>query len=226
MDLIEELITERLEHAPAPRSEERAPLRLVALWMIAAAALFEALYAGANAVTSLHQLRVPIAFAWEHGIPFAPGWVVAYWSLWPMVLLAPALLPTKAGIQRLVWAIVLETALAAVLFVLIPAETAYAPETVSGGWRPAYELTQTVSMSHNLFPSLHVAFAVTFATTYARGRGLFAKVGFGAWAALIAASTLLLHLHHVVDLLGGALLAWAVTTYARVPRWAFDWGRP
>jgi membrane-associated phospholipid phosphatase len=208
-----------LVNAALPR--QRLPLRALLPYALAlevgAAVVFEVIYASANAVTSLHEIRLPVAFAWESAMPLIPAWVLAYWSLWPLVLLAPFVLGTKEQMRHLAGLVVLETAAAAVVFILYPATLAYPAAESLGAWQDAYALTAKISMQHNLFPSLHVAFAVTCALVYSRATNAALAAAFGLWAGLIAASTLLLHLHHVADVVGGAVLAWVAVRYFRVP---------
>ena len=74
----------------------------------------------------------------------------------------------------------------------------------------AFAFADQLNLRYNLVPSLHVAFAAICALAYARARGAAAALVFGTWAAAIAASTVLLHQHHLVDVATGlALAAWA-----------------
>ena len=62
--------------------------------------------------------------------------------------------------------------------------------------------------TYNLAPSLHVALSVAciaMYTSYAERRG---TIALWLWACAIAASTMLLHQHHVVDVVTGWTLGW------------------
>jgi membrane-associated phospholipid phosphatase len=56
-------------------------------------------------------------------------------------------------------------------------------------------------------------------TVYARRAGLPGKMLLWLWAGVIAASTLLLHQHYLLDVLTGAALGWAGAR-AVYDRWA------
>ena len=65
-----------------------------------------------------------------------------------------------------------------------------------------------MALSHNWFPSLHVALSTTAVLVLWRawGRVPWGMIG---WAAAISLSTLFVHQHHLADIAGGVLLAWA-----------------
>ena len=60
---------------------------------------------------------------------------------------------------------------------------------------------------HNLFPSLHIVLCLIVAETYARHTRGVVRLLFSAWFVLIGVSTLLTWQHHLIDLLGGIVLA-------------------
>jgi membrane-associated phospholipid phosphatase len=66
-----------------------------------------------------------------------------------------------------------------------------------------------VARPHNLLPSLHVALSVVCVHVYARHAGTAGKALLWLWAGAVAASTLLLHQHYLLDVLSGAALGWA-----------------
>ena len=69
----------------------------------------------------------------------------------------------------------------------------------------------------NLFPSLHAALWLLLLEVYARQlHGLVRLVVLG-WFALIGLSPMLTHQHHMIDILGGLLLALGCRFFISLP---------
>ncbi len=179
--------------------------------------LFCLVYGLGDLVTGLHRWRLPVALPFELGLPFVPAWSWAYLSLYPLFACAPLVLVRGEQLRALARAVELAILVAGPCFLLWPAEPAWPPPRVTGGpHAAAFALADLLNLRYNLVPSLHVAFAATCALAYARARGAAAALVFGSWAAAIAASTVLLHQHHLVDVATGlALAAWAERRAAR-----------
>jgi membrane-associated phospholipid phosphatase len=100
----------------------------------------------------------------------------------------------------------------------------YVPETVSSllyvHWPEAYLLTGSMNANSNVFPSLHVSFAVTAALLARRTRSdlpLWWPVAAG-FAASVAVATVYLGIHWLTDAVAGAVLGAAcVRVAARDP---------
>jgi membrane-associated phospholipid phosphatase len=74
-----------------------------------------------------------------------------------------------------------------------------------------------MNLDYNLFPSLHVGMATLSATFYSKWSKRPAALFFWLWAAAFAASTLLTRQHYIADVLGGALLGYAIGRPYAVP---------
>ena len=177
--------------------------------------LFVVVYAGADFVTRIHTLRVPVHFDLELAIPFVPAATALYSSVYLMFLLTPFVLRTAAEVDGAARAVAVQILVGGAAFLVLPAEPAYAPAEVDlGAWRWLFAAADTVNLTHNMVPSLHVAFATTFALLFAaRSRGAV-RAALVLWGAAVAVSTLLTHQHHVADVVTGSLLA--VATLGRV----------
>jgi membrane-associated phospholipid phosphatase len=180
-------------------------LRAVSL-QLGVGACWVVLFHGADWLNGLHDWRVPVHFDLELSIPLLPAWTLVYSSLYLMFGLAPFILRERATIDALAFALLFETAAAALVFVLLPSQTAFAPVATAelGSWAMAFETADSMNGNTNCFPSLHVAFATSCAVAFGR-RG--AAPQFGLWASAIALSTLFTHQHHIVDVAGGMVLA-------------------
>jgi membrane-associated phospholipid phosphatase len=171
--------------------------------------LFALAYGLGDLVTGLHRWRLPVALPFELGLPFVPSLAWAYLSLYPLFACAPLVLRRREELEALAAAVRRAILVAGPCFLLLPAEPAWPPPAPAslGPHAAAFHLADQLNLRYNLVPSLHVAFAVACALSYARARGAAAALVFGTWALLIAASTVLLHQHHLVDVATGAALA-------------------
>jgi membrane-associated phospholipid phosphatase len=108
------------------------------------------------------------------------------------------------------------TLVAGVCFLLLPAEPAFpADESRQHGevLGALFALARRVALHYNMVPSLHVAMSAVCVAAFAGRAGRFGKVLLWSWAGVIAASTLLTHQHHLVDVVTGFALAWCGTHF-------------
>jgi hypothetical protein len=136
-----------------------------------------------------------------------------------MLLAAPFVLRSLAGILPLFAALMLETVVAAVCFMLLPVDPPAIDCCEPGIAGAFFHVADVLNLERNDFPSLHVAFAFTLAAAFAPRAGRTGTVMLYAWAVVTAVSTLLTRQHNVLDVAGGmtlAAIAWPV---------AGKWGR-
>jgi membrane-associated phospholipid phosphatase len=172
---------------------------------VAITILWVVVYGGADLITGRTQ-RYRVHFNWELDIPFVPATVLAYLSLNVLFLLTPFVLRDRRALDAFGLALAGEIVVAGLCFLIFPAELAFDPSEDAGRWTSMLNVARTVAMRYNLVPSLHVAMAVLSVAAFAtRGNDLVRGL-LWAWALAIAASTLLTHQHHVVDVIAGWLL--------------------
>lgn len=170
-------------------------------------ALFLLLYNLCNAYAAGSGRLRQWYWDWELAIPRLDWAILPYWSIDLLFALAPFLCTRRGELRALAGRLVLSMLLAGACFVAWPLEPAFARTPAEGVWGPLFAAIHAFDRPHNLFPSLHIAFAGILLLIYHRhvpGRWRWPLHG---WFALIVASTVLVHQHHVVDLIGGALLA-------------------
>lgn len=187
---------------PQPRAFRRA-LALSAVF----AALFALVYGGADRLTALHGVRWRLDLPGELALPFLAPLSVVYLSMNLLLGLAPWVLRREEEFRALFWTLTAELFTAGVFFVVFPIALMFPPPEATGFWAPFFRTADALNLDHNLFPSLHVAFACTTAAAFGAGRGPKGRRLLGLWSAAVAASTVLTHQHHVADVLGGWALA-------------------
>jgi len=181
----------------------------------------ELIYGGADYVTGLRTLRVPVHFQWELAIPFVPAMTVFYLSIMPMFWIGPFILRTRREVIAFTACLALVTLCAGIIFLLVPARLAYPKPDVPARWVWLYHVADVLNMNYNLLPSLHVTFAILCVDIYSRRAGTFGRVFLRSWGLSIALATILTHQHHVLDVVSGFVLALVVSRCFYV-RWVQD----
>ncbi|MGB0582067.1 MAG: phosphatase PAP2/dual specificity phosphatase family protein [Limisphaerales bacterium] len=143
---------------------------------------------------------------WELNIPIFPWMILPYWSIDILYVGGFLLCTTRAELKILTWRTFTAVAIAGIVFMVYPLSLGFERRDEHGIWTSLYSALFSFDKPHNLFPSLHVAFAVILRWTYARHLTGWWRIGFHLWFALIGVSTVLVHQHHLIDVFGGALL--------------------
>ncbi len=178
--------------------------------------IFFSVYGGASLLASVRGARPDFHFDWELRLPFIPGLAVVYLSVPLLLLLTPFILRTWRSFTPFFLTLTVETLVAGVVFLLLPMAQAYPARVAHGFGAGLFHLADRLNLEYNAFPSLHIAFTVTAAVVFGRLCGPLGRALFALWAMVVAASALLLHEHHLLDLAAGATLG--LTTVAIVWR--------
>ena len=183
------------------------------------AAWFVLVYGGCDALTTHRTSRVPVHFAAESRIPFVPGMVAVYMSIYVLFLVGPFILRTRDEFRALIVTLAVVILFGGIGFLIIPARLAFAPPShdALGVWAGLFHLADRLNLTYNLVPSLHVALANVCVAAFSRHATGMGTVLLWTWAAAIAASTLLTHQHHVVDVVTGWLLGSLAVKLAPAP---------
>lgn len=172
---------------------------------------FMLVFAGCDWITGLHAHRVRVHFDAELAIPFVAAMTAVYMSMYLAFAAGPFILRSRREVRALVATLAAIIAVAGVTFLLVPAQLAFAPvgEDALGSWAALYRIADDLNLTYNLVPSLHVALTVACVAAFAPHAGRAARAGLWTWAAAVAASTLLTHQHHAIDVAAGWALALA-----------------
>ena len=169
-------------------------------------ALFAVVYFGMNWITAQRTHKYHLYFDWELAIPFVPAMIYGYASILILVLI-PAFSLSRVELRALARALIIALFVAALSYLLLPASLGFErPEYVSG-YDTVFQVLYALELPHNLVPSLHIACSTLFiASIFNITQSLWIRVGLVLWAVLICVSVLLVHQHHVLDLISGLLL--------------------
>jgi membrane-associated phospholipid phosphatase len=186
-----------------------AHLRYAALLSIANTLWFVLVYGGMDALTARRTFRVLVHFPAELAIPFVPAMTLFYMSIYLLFWMAPFVLRTRHEFRALVITLAIAIFCGGIGFLLFPADLAFAPppEEDLGIWAGLFHFADKLNLTYNLLPSLHVTFAVICVAIFSARAPAASKALLWFWAAMVAASTVLIHQHHLLDVATGWLLA-------------------
>ena len=179
--------------------------------------LFFPVYAGAGALAAASGRAAGLYADWEQQIPFLPWMVWPYLSLFPLYLLPLFCLPPQsiAVLSRQSTFCLL---LAGAVFVLLPTRSGFAPLPAAGLHAPVFALIGLVDTPHNLAPSLHVTFGAIILLACAAALPGRAALACRLWLPVMAASTVFVHQHHLLDAAAGLALALTARRLFALPR--------
>jgi len=193
------------------RDEFRASVEMVAIFLL----FFYSFYGASAWLADFLDYRFSVGFEFEKRIPFVPAMALVYLTVGPMMLLSIFILRRTQPMRLLLRVLCTQVLVGFFFFLAFPVESNFPPTPDQGGLPLIYRIADLINLKNNELPSLHLCFAATMAFVYSTGRGPAVSVLFHAWALAIAASTLLIHEHNLLDLVAGYLLAWCGASWWR-----------
>lgn len=182
-----------------------ARLQTYALWGTASGVVFFSVYPTTNWITSLRGHHYLVCLPQELAIPFWPQWIWVYLSMYVLFAAPPFFLPCSQ-LRRLGRQLIGTTLAAGLSFLLVPTTLGFARVAPEEGFlHQFYERMFAVDRPHNLVPSLHVVWSGAIALALGERCSPAWRVVFYAWALAITLSTLLVHQHHLLDLVMAAI---------------------
>lgn len=179
-------------------------------------ALFVAVYGGASRLSAYRDPPPAPHFAFEAAVPFVPETAWIYLSVPLALALTPLVLRTKRELVPFFFTLTAQLLVAGLCYLLYPVAPAWPPRVVEGPGAGVFHVADVLNLDYNELPSLHLAFAATVALVFGRRFGPAGRLLLWIWVLAVAASTLMLHEHHALDVVTGtALGALAVATVQR-----------
>ena len=169
--------------------------------------LFLIVYGGCNWITARRPNVGTFYFEWERTIPFVPVFILPYMSVDVFFVVAPFLCRTNRELSVLAKRIAAATILAGTCFLLFPLRFAFARPHADGWLGVIFNWFRGLDAPHNLIPSLHAAFTLILLDLYFRKTRGLVRVAIMFWFVLIALSPVLTYQHHLIDIVGGFVLA-------------------
>jgi membrane-associated phospholipid phosphatase len=165
---------------------------------------FAVIYGAINWLTQWRTDVHHLYFDWELAIPMLPATVWIYASIIPLMALPLFTLQTHQ-FDGLAKQMALAILIAGIVFLLVPAQIGFAPpaELPTG-----ISLIRAIDYPYNVFPSLHVTLSAIVMLSAWRAVSIAARVFLTGWFVAIVTSVILTHQHHVLDVVGAAILVW------------------
>jgi membrane-associated phospholipid phosphatase len=163
------------------------------------------LWSLSHELSDMRAVRYPLYFAWESQIAFQAWALPLYFSLDIAVILFPFLFKSWRDAIAPVGTLFIQTAVAAIFFVLVPIEPGYETTGVWGTY--FYEYFGLENLSRwNHAPSLHVSYVFTMAWVIGKRYNNTILTTALIWATAVSISTMLVHEHHLLCVLSGFAL--------------------
>jgi len=188
-------------------SSERPSWKRSTLTALILGILFMVVYNITNWITSQRTDVGTWYYEWERFIPFM-SWMIIPYMLIDLFFVAAPFLCATVNEQRLFSRRIIFTVLTAgICFLLFPLQLAVERPHAEGWLGAIFNTFREIDLPYNLCPSLHIALRTLLADLYARHTRGPTRIVSHIWFSLIGVSTLLTYQHHVMDVLGGFVLA-------------------
>jgi len=182
--------------------------KVYGIWAFWVGIAFFAIYPTCNWLTSQRTATYPLYIDAELEIPLIAEFFWIYMSMYVLFLLPPFLLNTRQ-LKSLGKQLVLATFVSGIIFLLIPTELGFQrvqPDNLF--YSQLFSQLFTIDLPHNLVPSLHIVFSAIICFALLEGIAHKSwKLIVWLWLALLCASTLFVHQHHMLDVFSGLLIA-------------------
>lgn len=182
-------------------------LKEIGIWGTLAAIAFPAIYGLCNYLASLNTEFYKAYFEWELAIPLVPWMIYPYMSLNILFVEAAFILKGKA-IKGYCISLVFALFVAAIIFYFFPGELGFTRPDYVSGYNDIFQGMYKIDKPHNLFPSLHVTYSSLSALAMIhQTKSKVFHIIMHLWMMIICASVILVHQHHIIDIVLGALLS-------------------
>ena len=179
--------------------------------------LFLIVYGGCNWITSHRGQVGSLYFEAERGIPFVPFFIIPYLSIDLFFITAPFLCRDKEELRVFSKRVAAAILIAGICFLLFPLRFAFARPSATGLTGALFDWFRGMDAPYNLVPSLHAALLLLLVDLYARNLRKLLRWAVLAWLVLVGLSPLLTYQHHVIDIVGGFVLAGYCFYFFRKP---------
>lgn len=185
----------------------KARLKEISIWGTLASIAFPVIYGLCNHLASLQTVTYKAYFMWELDIPLIPWMIYPYMSLNLLFIIAVFVLK-EGAIKAYCLSLVYSLLIAAIIFYFFPGELGFTRPAFVPGYNDIFQGMYAIDKPHNLFPSLHVTYSSLSAMAMAQqSHSKVFSTFMAIWIILIALSVILVHQHHVIDIVLGIILS-------------------
>ena len=191
-------------------TQTRSQTRIKALfkWGLIGAFTCSGIYLGTNEIAAQRTSFYQLYFEFEREIPMVPWMIHIYNSFHILLFMNFLIIKNSLKIKAIAISLISSSAIASVFFLLFPAELGFSRTENIQGYEFWYDALHWLDHPHNLVPSLHITFSALSAYVISTEMGsVFLKLIFLLWFLLICSSIVLVHQHHLMDIVSGFVLA-------------------
>lgn len=188
-------------------------LKTFAGWGFLVGIAFFGVYPTTNWLSSLRAEHYVVYSAAELQIPFIASFIWLYLSMYLLFALPPFFLDPPE-LKRLGRELIMATLISGLIFLIFPAKLGFPRELPEQApYRDLYAALFSLDHPFNLLPSLHVVYSAAIALAIVRNTEVSMRVMILLWLSMIVCSTVLVHQHHLADVVAGLLLTVFVSTF-------------
>ena len=182
-------------------------IRAIIVWGSITGVFSTLVYFGANEIASRSTHFYKLYFEFERDIPMVPWMVYIYQSFSLLIVITYITIKSPQKIKAYSISFMSSCGIAAVFFILFPAELGFSRTENIEGCEFMYNLIHTIDKPHNLAPSLHITYSGLGAYVLSSEiQSKWLKGMIWIWFLLICCSIVLVHQHHLFDIFTGAIL--------------------
>ncbi|PCJ80958.1 MAG: hypothetical protein COA49_06535 [Bacteroidetes bacterium] len=167
------------------------------------------LYLLTNCMAESSPTHFTMYMEFEKEIPQIPEFITIYESYYILLALNFVIIKLPNAIRSLSISLIVSSVIASIIFIIFPGELGFSRSANTTGFEAIFSFLHTLDLPYNLYPSLHITFSTisVFAIINQTKSKLFhALLIF--WLILISFSVVLVHQHHIFDIITGYILSW------------------
>ena len=182
-------------------------LKTIAIFTPITTLAFALVYGLCNSQAAKASTHYPLFFDWELSIPLVPWMIYPYLSLNALFVLAAFVLKNSESIKGYCLSMIYSVFIAGIIFYFFPGRLGFVREVVPG-YENLYQAMFDIDHPHNLFPSLHVTYSsLSMWAMMEQTKQKWFHGFLWLWLVTISASVVLVHQHHLFDIVSGLVLA-------------------
>lgn len=182
--------------------------KYILVYGLIATLAFTVIYGLCNEAASHATYLYSAFFDWELQIPLIPWMIYPYLSLNILFIFSAFVVTDVSAIKGYLLGLTYAAIIAGIIFYIFPAKLGFTRE-VAVGYEKIFETMFSIDKPHNLFPSLHVTYSsIAIWTMIEQTKNRIFHLFLWGWLVLISCSIILVHQHHLFDILSGFILAY------------------
>mgnify|MGYP001297010579 CR=1 FL=1 len=201
-----------MNNAPSRLNNER--LKAMIFWGGLCVLFCLTVYLGSNEIASHMERHYGMFFEFEKDIPMIPWMIYIYTSFHLLLILNFFIIKDPIVIKAFTISLMSSSFIATIVFLSFPGELGFSRVDSISGYESMYLFLHKMDHPHNLYPSLHITFSVLTAfAMFDQTKNKWFHGFLVLWVTLICCSVVLVHQHHLFDILTGIVLSFFVIKY-------------